>query len=285
MTHRIAIITDSTCDLPQDLREKYAITLIPLTIIFGDEQMLDGVDISAKAFYERLISDQVVHPSTSQPSPEFVRNMFEQVRESGAEEIVCMLISSKMSGTLASAQIAAEEYPIPVHIHDSRNNSMGLGFQVLAAARAREAGGSVEEMLAAAEKVREKMVYHILLDTISYLKRGGRIGDAVALVDSVLSVKPVVTVKPDTGTVGMGLPARSHRIGKKHLYKNFFKRLDTSRTMHITVLHNNIPEEAEEMAAKVREAYDPEELYVQIVSPILGVHTGPNAIALCGYSE
>jgi len=285
MTHRIAIITDSTCDLPQDLREKYAITVIPLTIIFGEEQLLDGVDISAKAFYERLISDQVVHPSTSQPSPEFVRNMFEQVRGSGAEEIVCMLISSKMSGTLASAQIAAEDYPIPVHIHDSRNNSMGLGFQVLAAARAREAGGSVEEMLAAAEKVREKMVYHILLDTISYLKRGGRIGDAVALVDSVLSVKPVVTVKPDTGTVGMGLPARSHRIGKKHLYKNFFKKLDTNRPMHITVLHNNIPQEAEEMAAKVREEYDPEDLYVQIVSPILGVHTGPNAIALCGYSE
>jgi len=285
MTHRIAIITDSTCDLPQDLREKYAITVIPLTIIFGEEQLLDGVDISAKAFYERLISDQVVHPSTSQPSPEFVRNMFEQVRGSGAEEIVCMLISSKMSGTLASAQIAAEDYPIPVHIHDSRNNSMGLGFQVLAAARAREAGGSVKEMLAAAEKVREKMVYHILLDTISYLKRGGRIGDAVALVDSVLSVKPVVTVKPDTGTVGMGLPARSHRIGKKHLYKNFFKKLDTNRPMHITVLHNNIPQEAEEMAAKVREEYDPEDLYVQIVSPILGVHTGPNAIALCGYSE
>jgi len=285
MTNRIAIITDSTCDIPQDLREKYEITLIPLTIIFGEEQLLDGVDISAQAFYSRLISDQSVHPSTSQPTPAFVRNIYENIQKAGAEEIVCILISAKMSGTLASAQIAAEDFPIPVHIHDSRNNSMGLGFQVLAAARAREAGGGVQEMLAAAEVVRDKMVYHILLDTISYLKRGGRIGDAVALVDSVLSVKPVVTVKPDTGTVGMGLPARSRKTGKKHLFKNFFRKLDTSKPMHITVLHNNIPDEAEEMAAMVREAYDPVELHVQIVSPILGVHTGPGAIALCGYSE
>ncbi len=285
MTNRIAIITDSTCDIPQDLREKYEITLIPLTIIFGEEQLLDGVDISAQAFYSRLISDQSVHPSTSQPTPAFVRNIYENVQKAGAEEIVCILISAKMSGTLASAQIAAEDFPIPVHIHDSRNNSMGLGFQVLAAARAREAGGGVQEMLAAAEAVRDKMVYHILLDTISYLKRGGRIGDAVALVDSVLSVKPVVTVKPDTGTVGMGLPARSRKTGKKHLFKNFFRKLDTSKPMHITVLHNNIPDEAEEMAAMVRETYDPVELHVQIVSPILGVHTGPGAIALCGYSE
>jgi DegV family protein with EDD domain len=285
MAERIAIITDSTCDIPQEWREKYAITVIPLTIVFGEEQLLDGVDISAHAFYERLISDKTATPSTSQPSPEFVRNVFETVRKAGAEEIVCMLISAKMSGTLASAVQAAVDFPIPVHIHDSRNNSMGLGWQVMAAARVCEAGGGPKEMLAAAEKVRDKMVYHILLDTITYLKRGGRIGDAVALLDSVLAVKPVVTVKPDTGTVGMGMPARSHRIGKKHLYKNFFKQLDTSMPMHVTVLHNNIPDEAEEMAAMIREEFDPQELFVQIVSPILGVHTGPGAIALCGYSE
>jgi len=285
MAQRIAIITDSTCDIPQEWRDKYEITVIPLTIVFGEEQLLDGVDISAGAFYERLIRDQSIHPSTSQPTPAFIRNMYEELYEAGAEEIVCVLISAKMSGTLSSAQQAAADFPIPVHIHDSRNNSMGLGWQVMAAARAREAGGGVKEMLTAAEKVRDKMVYHILLDTISYLKRGGRIGEAVALVDSVLSVKPIVTVKPDTGTVGMGLPARSRKTGKKHLFKNFFKKLDTSKPMHITVLHNNVPQEAEEMAARVRETYDPQELFVQIVSPILGVHTGPDAIALCGYSE
>ena len=285
MANRIAIVTDSTCDLPQEWREKYEISVIPLTIVFGEEQLLDGVDISAGAFYERLVNDQSVHPSTSQPTPAFVRRIYEELHKTGAEEIVCVLISAKMSGTLASAQQAAADFPIPVHIHDSRNNSMGLGWQVMAAARAREAGGGVAEMISAAEKVRDRMVYHILLDTISYLKRGGRIGDAVALVDSVLSVKPVVTVKPDTGTVGMGLPARSRKIGKKHLVKNFFKKLDTSKPMHITVLHNNVPDEAEELAAQVREMYNPQELFIQIVSPILGVHTGPNAIALCGYSE
>ena len=129
------------------------------------------------------------------------------------------------------------------------------------------------------------MVYNILLDTIEYLAKGGRIGDAVKWVDSVLQIKPIVTVKNDSGTVGMGLPARSRKIGKKSLYKNFFKQLDTDRPLHITVLHNNVLEEAQELAEKVREEYKPVDLFIQIVSPILGVHTGPGAIALCGYSD
>jgi len=284
MTQRIAIVTDSTCDLPVEWRKKYDITVIPLTIIFGEEQLLDGVDISAQTFYDRLGADDI-HPTTSQPTPKDFTEIFQRIKKSGADEIVCILISSAMSGTLASAQQAGEGFSIPVHVHDGRNNSMGLGWQVMAAARVREAGGGVKEMITAAEKVRDKMVFQILLDTIVYLSKGGRIGDAVKLVDSVLQIKPIVNVKPDTGTVGVGLPARSRKAGKKNLYKNFFKQLDTNKPMHITVLHNNVPEEAQELAEKIREEFHPDELIIQIVSPILGVHTGPRALALCGYSE
>jgi len=143
----------------------------------------------------------------------------------------------------------------------------------------------VKEMIAAAEKVRDKMVFQVLLDTIVYLSKGGRIGDAVKLVDSVLQIKPIVNVKSDTGTVGVGLPARSRKAGKKSLYRSFFKQLDTDKPMHITVLHNNVPEEAQALAEKIRGEFHPDELIIQIVSPILGVHTGPRALALCGYSE
>jgi len=284
MEEKISIVTDSTCDLPQKWRVQYDITVLPLTIIFGEEQLLDGVDISAEAFYERLVSDPV-HPTTSQPTPNDVLQVFNAAKDAGAEAVFCILISSAMSGTYASAEQAARSASIPVRMFDSRNNSMGLGWQVLAAARAREAGGGLEEMAAAAAKVRDKMVYHILLDTIEYLAKGGRIGDAVKLVDSVLKVKPIVTVKPDTGTVGMGLPARSRKTGLKNLYKNFFKKQDTSRPMRIAVLHNNEREIAEKLAEQVRVEYDPQELIIQVVSPILGVHTGPGAVALCGYSE
>jgi len=284
MTKRIALVTDSTCDIPEAWRKEYEITVIPLTIIFGEEQLLDGVDISAQAFYDRLGADKH-HPTTSQPTPKDFTDIFQKVKEAGAEEILCITISSAMSGTMASAVQAAKGFSIPVRVMDSRNNSMGLGWQVITAARAREAGGGIEEMIAAAEKVREKMVFFISLDTIEYLSKGGRIGDAVKWVDSVLQIKPMITVKADTGTVGIGLPARSRKIGLKNLYKTFFKQLDTGRPMFIAVMHNNALADAEVMAARIKEEFEPAELIIQIVSPILGVHTGPGPVALCGYSE
>ena len=284
MIKKIAIVTDSTCDLPPEWREKYDVTIIPLTIVFGEEQLLDGVDISATEFYERLVSD-TTHPTTSQPTPNDVVKVFESARDKGAEAIFCILISSAMSGTYASAEQAAKDFTIPVEMFDSRNNSMGLGWQIMAAARAREDGGGLKEMTAAAAKVRDKMVYHILLDTIEYLSKGGRIGEAVKLVDSVLQVKPIVTVKPESGTVGLGLPARSRKVGLKNLYKNFFRKVGAEKNLHIAILHNNVPETAEQIAERVRAEYDPTELIIQTVSPILGVHTGPRAVALCGYSE
>jgi len=119
MTQRIAIVTDSTCDLLVEWREKYEINVIPLTIIFGEEQLLDGVDISAQAFYDRLEAEDV-HPTTSQPTPKDFTEIFQQLKNNGTEEIVCVLISSAMSGTFASAQQAGEGFSIPVHIHDSR---------------------------------------------------------------------------------------------------------------------------------------------------------------------
>ena len=284
MTKRIALVTDSTCDIPEAWRKKYEITVLPLTIVFGEEQLLDGVDISAEAFYERLVTDKH-HPTTSQPSPKDITDTFQSVKDGGTEEILCITISSAMSGTMASAVGAAKEFSIPVRVMDSRNNSMGLGWQVIAAARAREAGGGMEEMIAAAEKVREKMVFYISLDTIEYLSKGGRIGDAVKWVDSALQIKPMINVKADTGTVGMGMPARSRNMGLKNLYKTFFKHLDTNNPMHIAVMHNNALADAKAMAARIKGEFEPAELFIQIVSPILGVHTGPGPVALCGYSE
>ena len=281
---QIAIITDSTCDLPADWIEQYAITVIPLTVIFGEEQYLDGIQISALEFYERLLIDPV-HPTTSQPAPEVFQEAYKTAITAGAEEIVVMVISSAMSGTCDAALQAAQQIDIPVHVHDSRNNSMGLGWQVMAAARSREQGGNTEAMLAAAQKVRERMAYYISLDTIEYLAKGGRIGSAIKLVESVLKVKPLIYVRPDTGTVAPGIPARSRRAALDGLYREFFKHIDTSGRMHITVLHNNAEQEALALEAKVRQNFQPEEIFVSIVTPILGAHTGPRAVALCGYSN
>jgi DegV family protein with EDD domain len=283
MSHPIAIFTDSTCDIPEEWIKQYDIRVIPLTIIFGDEQYLDGVELPAVDFYDRILTDST-HPSTSQPSPKAFLDAFKKAADEGAEQAFVVVISSAMSGTIESVRRAAQESPIPVHILDGKNNSMGLGWQVIAAARVRDEGGDIEAMEEAAISAQKNMAYYILLDTIEYLSKGGRIAGAAHLLNSILRIKPMIYVNPETGKVGAGLPARSRKTGKENLYREFFKHVNTTLPLHITVLHNNCLDEAQALAERIREEYNPKELIISIVSPVLGVHTGPRALAICGYA-
>ncbi|HNT54211.1 MAG TPA: DegV family protein [Anaerolineaceae bacterium] len=283
-SHPIALITDSTCDIPAELRQQYQIGIIPLTVVWGGRQMLDGVELSAEAFYERLVKDPEF-PTTSQPSPRQFFDAFKAQQAAGAREIVVITISSAMSGTIESARRAAEMIDIPIHIVDSKSNSMSLGWQVLAAARAREAGGDAAAMIAAANRARERMVYIIVLDTMDYLYKGGRIGGAVRFLGSLLKIKPQITVNHETGKVEAGIPARSRESAINGLVRDFFRRLNPQGRLHLAVLHNAAYEDAQTLAEQMRRDHAPAELVMSIVSPCLGVHTGPRAIALCGYTE
>jgi DegV family protein with EDD domain len=282
--HKIALITDSTCDLPRTLLRQYDIAVVPLSVIWGNEQLRDGVDIQPEAFYERLVRDPV-YPTTSQPTPQDFLNVYESAERQGAEEIVVVTISSAMSGTYESAKLAAPIINIPVHVVDSRSNSMSLGWQVLAAARTREAGGDVAAMIAAANAARKTMAYIITLDTLEYLHKGGRIGGASAFIGTLLNFKPQITVNHETGKVEAGHRARTRQKALQALYDDFFAQLDTRKPMRIAVLHNAALPEAEAMAARVQAEFAPRELIISIVSPVLGVHTGPRAVALVGYTE
>jgi DegV family protein with EDD domain len=284
MTHPIVLVTDSTCDIPSEWIEKYNIIVVPLTIVFGDQQYLDGVELSAEQFYERL-PKEAHHPSTSQPTPKAFLDAFGKAAASGADEILVIVISSAMSGTIESARLAEKESAIPVHIVDSKSNSMGLGWQVIAAARAQEAGGGLDAMLVAVEQARKSMAYYISLDTIEYLSRGGRISEAAKFLDSILHIKPLIYVNHEKGTVGASIPSRSRKAAVEELFREFFHHIDTNRPLHLTVLHNNALQEAEALAERVRSEFSPKEIFISIVSPVLGVHTGPLAIALCGYTE
>jgi DegV family protein with EDD domain len=284
MSQRIALVTDSTCDILADWVRQYEIGIVPLTIIFGDQQYLDGVDMTATQFYERLPKESQ-HPTTSQPTPGAFLQAYQAAAAAGAERILTITISSAMSGTIQSARQAAEESPIPVAVIDGKSNSMGIGWQVVAAARVREAGGNLDAMAAMARQVQEDVAYYISLDTIEYLARGGRIAEAARLLDSILRIKPLIYVRPDTGTVGASMPARSRKSALEGLYREFFRHVVRDRPLHIAVLHNNAEEEAQALAEQVRAEYSPQELFISIVSPVLGVHTGPRAVALCGYAE
>lgn len=280
----IALVTDSTCDIPPDMLEKFGIIVVPLTIVWGDQQFLDGVELTAEEFYKRLPVEHT-HPTTSQPAPLAFMRAYQLAAEHGASEILVFTISSAMSGTVESARQAAAGFTLPVHVIDGKNNSLGLGWQVVAAARAREAGGGVPEMLTAADQARRNMVYYVSLDTMEYLVKGGRIGGATKFLSTVLQIKPLIYVNPATGVVAPSIPARSRTRAIEGLFKEFFNHIDAKRPMHIAVLHNNALEEAQQLLEKVRSEFSPKELLLRLVSPVLGAHTGPRAIALCGYAE
>jgi DegV family protein with EDD domain len=284
MPKKIALITDSTNDLPKEYRKKYKIYVVPLTIIWGENQYLDGIELTAEDFYIRLLADSNF-PTTSQPTPKQFLSVYQKARADGAEEILVITISSAMSGTIGSARTAAEGFTIPVHIMDSKSNSMSLGWQVLAAAREREKGGDIQQMMEAVTKVRQNLHYHIVLETIDYLFHGGRIAGAARLIGGLLHLKPQIRVNHESGSVEAGDISRTRGQAIERLYSSFFKLIDTTRPLHIAVLHNAALLEAEALAERVRQEFNPKELIISIVSPVLGVHTGPKALALCGYAE
>lgn len=283
--HKIAIVTDSTCDIPQVYRQQYDLSVVPLYIDWEGEMFLDGVTMSALEFYDRIEREPTVRPKTSLPTPGDFLKVFQGLRDQGAEEIVCITISSAMSGTIESARQAAGMLDIPVHLHDSKANSMSTGWQVIAAARAREQGGDAAAMLQAADEVRQKLAYVITLDMMDYLFSGGRIGGAVSFLSSVLKIKPQITVNHTTGKVEQGEPARTRAHAINGLYKNFFRKVGSEGKLHVAVLHNAALTEAEALAERIRQEFHPEELVISIVSPVLGVHTGPHCLALSGYRE
>ncbi len=281
--NKVALISDSTCDIPREWLEKYDIAVVPLNIIFGDRQYKDGIELTADQFY-RMLPESKYFPSTSQPSPNDFLMAYQAAARKGYEEALVITISSAMSGTINSAREAAAVSPIPVRVLDGKNNSMGLGWQVIAAARARESGADGPTMFKAAERVRDNMVYFISLDTLEFIAKGGRIGSATKFLESIIKIKPLISVNPKTGSVVPSIPARSRHNAIEGLYKEFFNHVDTRLPMHITVLHNSALEEAQALAERVQSEYAPVELFISTTSPILGTHTGPRALALCGYA-
>lgn len=280
----IGIITDSTCDIPDAFIEQYNITVIPHTIIWGDEQYRDRVELSPEAFYRRLTVDSQ-RPTTAQAGIPDFQQAYEQVAGQGAKEIIVLTVSSAMSGAYQMALQAAKLVKVPVHVIDSKGPTMSLGWQVLAAARACAAGADAQAILKTVEQVRKRLVQFVSMDTLEYLQRGGRIGGAVKWVGSLLNVKPLVSINHQTGLVEPVSLARTQKAVVDRMYKKFFTVLSGGKNLHIAVLHGNAVAKAEELAERIKKDYNPAELLINITGPVLGVNTGPGALALCGYSE
>jgi DegV family protein with EDD domain len=271
----VAIVTDSTNGLPEDIIKKHNIHVIPLILNWEGVSILDGIDITPLQFYKRLATS-TESPTTSQPSVGEFYEFFSKVAES-AESILGIFISDELSGTLSSARAAVDMLDVPITIVDSRLASMALGLVVLEAARAVTNGATAEEGAAVARAAiaRTRIVFYV--DTLDYLHRGGRIGGARRFVGSLLSMKPILQL--EDGRIEPLQSVRTRKKALKYTIDHVLNEVRGHSNVKISVLHANALETANEVGAELRQA-NPTEFILSEVSPVIGTHVGPGTIGI-----
>ncbi|WP_405853562.1 DegV family protein [Streptomyces sp. NBC_00090] len=276
MSRHVAIVTDSTAYLPPQTMERHAITTVPLTVVIGDRALEEGTEISARSLAEALQKRRPV--TTSRPSPEVFAAAYREAAEAGARGVVSLHLSAEVSGTYDAAVLAAKDAPVPVRVVDTRMVGMALGFCALAAAEVAEAGGSLDEVVAAAEKRVAGTSAYFYVDTLDYLRRGGRIGAAQALLGSALAVKPLLEL--DGGRIELREKVRTASKAIARLEEIAVERAG-SGSVDIAVHHLSAPERAAVLADRLRERIPGiEELQVSEVGAVIGAHTGPGLLAV-----
>ena len=271
----IAVVTDSTCDTSAAAAAEHGVRVVPLTVRFGEEQYKDGIDITAKEFYERLTTSSIT-PSTSQPSPEEFASCYRSLLEGGADGIVSVHISSLLSGTFQSATLAAQEFPEKVRVVDTSSVSAGLQLAVDAASRAAKSGGDISAVAEAASSTAARGGLFILLDTLTYLQRGGRIGKAQAFVGGLLNVKPVLQIKD--GVVHPESRVRSRSQGMTRLVE-LVKQAGEIESA--SIMHGAALDLAQELRPRIQEAVgDKVEVQIGEIGPVVGTYGGPGALGV-----
>ena len=277
----VKIIVDSTADMRPEVAEKVGI--VPLTVHFGDKEYISGVNIHPKKFYEMLVeSDEL--PTTSQPTPVAFEEAFEKAVEAG-HEVVCLTCSGKLSGTCQSANIAAAEFSGKVHVVDSNTIAIALGILVEYAVELAEQGLSAEEIVLKLLQKRDKVKLLALVDTLEYLKKGGRISSTAALAGSLLNIKPVITL--DAGVIKVIGKARGSRQGNNLLVQEIQKAggVDFAKPVMLgyTGLSDALLQKYVQDSAALWEGHK-ETLPVSIVGSVVGTHAGPGAVAVAFFA-
>ena len=274
---KIAIITDSTAYIPKDLVEKYPMWVAPLMVIFGDKTFEDGVDIQPEEFYNRLKTESV-NPTTSQATPASFNKLFSELVPQ-EYEILCVLVSDKLSATIDSAVKAREDFPnAKIEIVNSYSITMALGFQALAAARAAEEGADLAECKAVAEQVRDHTGVVFAVETLEFLHRGGRIGGGARFLGTALNLKPILEIRD--GRVEALERVRTRNKSLTRLIELVEERTEGQSPIRLASLHANAPEEAKEILEEASKRVGAVEEVFSEVSPVVGTHTGPGVVGL-----
>jgi len=275
----VRIVTDSGCDLPEQFVAKHAITVVPLTFRFGNEEFTDRRDLTTAQFWEKCSSSPVL-PETAAPSPGLFEQEFRRLKSEGATGIVVVALSRDLSATIQSATLAAEAVKdaIPVRIVDSRSASMGEGITALACARAAEGGASLDQVAALGESLAGRSKVWGALDTLENLKKGGRIGGAKAMLASALSIKPIIEVRG--GKVEQG---GKERTRSKALAFIVDQVKSAGPIENLSILQAQCAD-VDQFVAELRKVYSGE-IIVGDIGAIIGSHTGAGTIGVAYHTK
>ena len=279
---KVRMIVDSTADLMPEVREK--LTVVPLTIHFGHDEYVDGVTITHHQFYKKLVESDVM-PTTSQPTPEAFADIFRQVEENGDQAVV-LTISSKLSGTCQSATIAAADFPGRGWVGDSRSVAIGSGILAELGLQLAEQGMDAPSIAARLEQERDNVRVIAMLDTLEYLKKGGRISKTVAFAGGVLNIKPVVTVSE--GEVALIGKARGSRNGNNLLVEKIRQSGGVDFSLPVLLGYTGLsPALLDKYVEDSRELWADalEEIPRSLLCSVIGTHVGPGAVAAAFFKK
>lgn len=270
----IGIVTDSSCDIPPEVADAHGISIVPLTIRFGEETFVDRVELSADQFWDRLAAADRL-PETAAPSPGAFIEAYSSMGE--VDGIVCVCLSAALSGTYQAAVLAAEQSDIPVTVIDSQVVSMALGLAVLTAARTAAGGADLETVAEAAADASRRANVIAGLDTLEYLQRGGRIGKVAALVGGLLDIKPLVTLEDGVVTAAGRVRTRSR------LVSTIMQHVGRLTLTEAAVLYSGDASH-DQLTAALAAQGQPGPIVAEL-GPVVGTHTGPGVLGVAYLAE
>lgn len=270
----IHLVTDSTTDILPDRAAELGIHVVPLTVRFGEEQFRDGIDLTPSSFYPKLQASSE-NPTTSQPSPQQFTEVYKTLLADPADSVVSLHIASHLSGTLQSATLAAQDFEGRVHLIDSESVSGGVQLALLPALAEIAAGATVDAVVAGIEDRCRRVGIYVLLDTLTYLARGGRVGRAQAFVGGMLNVKPIITVTH--GEVGPKLRVRGFAKGIDALAQLV---VDEGKLEALATFHCNAPQLEEQLVARLNASHPDLAVLRGELGAVVGTYAGPDALGV-----
>lgn len=279
MKEKIALLADSACDLPRDIIEKLAINILPLKIIYPEREYSDRVDIEPDDVYNRMPGEI---PTTSMPCLEEIKTLIEDIKSQGFTHVLAVALSSGLSGTYGAMKLVAQDInDMVVKTFDSRTLSMGTGWMVLDAARNIANGLSFDKVMENIVHLQPKVKVYYVVETLEYLRKGGRIGQVSAMLGEFLHFKPIISVNPE-GKYFTFCKVRGRRKSIDRLME-IVENIPRDKTINLAVMHGGARKEAERMMERLSKLPNIKELVFSDISPALGVHTGPGLLGVSFY--